>query len=273
MVPSRTPSLATMPQELLDCVIDHLHDDSASLRACALSHRAWLPQSWRHLHHHVSIDASRPSHKSPRYSFGHSLEYIQSLELVHLGDATAISPFTMPLLSRLTHVRTLSISFGAWDKLSIADKNSLVSAYPNVETLKINGVSFSGPLDMVDLISSFPHLSHLSVMFVCFSKPGSALGLDTCPSPQVMPFGSPIRSLRILECSRGVVDALAMVLGQRPRDYTSKFILKLEWAISRERSYTMQDAAMEHVFTRVGHLPTKLSLNFRAFPMTGSSVL
>ena len=272
MAPTRTPSLAAMPQELLDCVIDHLHDDKASLRACALSHRAWLPQSWRHLHHHVSIDASHPTHKSSRYSFGHSLEYIQSLELIHLGDAV-VSPSTMPLLSQLTHVRTLSISFGAWDRLSIADKDSLVSAYPNVETLKINGVSFSSPFDLVDFISSFPHLSHLSVMFVCFSKSESALGLDTCPSPHVVPFGSPIRSLRILECSRGVVDALAMVLGQHPKDYSSKFNLKLEWAISREGSYTTQDATMEHVFTRLGHLPTKLSLNFRAIPMTGSSVL
>jgi hypothetical protein len=45
--PTLTPRL---PQELWDCVIDHLHLDQAALRTCSLVCKDWLPTSRLHTH-------------------------------------------------------------------------------------------------------------------------------------------------------------------------------------------------------------------------------
>ncbi|KAF8489848.1 hypothetical protein JB92DRAFT_3246767, partial [Gautieria morchelliformis] len=38
-----------LPGELIDQVIDHLHDDSPSLRACCITCRAWVPSARFHI--------------------------------------------------------------------------------------------------------------------------------------------------------------------------------------------------------------------------------
>ncbi|KAF9526870.1 hypothetical protein CPB83DRAFT_857133 [Crepidotus variabilis] len=47
-----------LPQELTDHIIDHLYDDSASLRSCALVCHSWLPPSRYHLFAKVSLKAT-----------------------------------------------------------------------------------------------------------------------------------------------------------------------------------------------------------------------
>ena len=48
-IPIREPRVPRMPQEVVDQVIDHLHDDMKALRACSLVCRAWTPASSVHL--------------------------------------------------------------------------------------------------------------------------------------------------------------------------------------------------------------------------------
>ncbi|KAI0071453.1 hypothetical protein K474DRAFT_1679400 [Panus rudis PR-1116 ss-1] len=47
-----TPSL---PQEIHDYIIDFLHDDQETLRACAIVHGLWTPTAHRHLFYDLSI--------------------------------------------------------------------------------------------------------------------------------------------------------------------------------------------------------------------------
>lgn len=44
-----------LPQELIDSIIDRLHDDAASLQSCALVSSAWRPSTRFHLFGSVSI--------------------------------------------------------------------------------------------------------------------------------------------------------------------------------------------------------------------------
>ncbi|KAF8486581.1 hypothetical protein JB92DRAFT_2547039, partial [Gautieria morchelliformis] len=49
-----------LPGELIDQVIDHLHDDPPSLRACCLTCHAWAPSSRFHIFHDIVLsDAER----------------------------------------------------------------------------------------------------------------------------------------------------------------------------------------------------------------------
>ncbi|KAF8504129.1 hypothetical protein JB92DRAFT_2738567, partial [Gautieria morchelliformis] len=43
------------PQELIDAVIDNLHEDHGALLACSLVCRSWLPSSQRHLFRRVTF--------------------------------------------------------------------------------------------------------------------------------------------------------------------------------------------------------------------------
>ena len=45
-----------LPAELSDAIIDHLHNDKASLAACALVCKGWVPASRHHLFRSVVID-------------------------------------------------------------------------------------------------------------------------------------------------------------------------------------------------------------------------
>lgn len=48
--------MPTFSQEIFDGIIDHLHNDKNSLRACALTCRFWLPSARQHLFHTIIID-------------------------------------------------------------------------------------------------------------------------------------------------------------------------------------------------------------------------
>ena len=45
----------SVPQELIDTIIDHLHDDPPSLLACGLATKKWLPSSRYHLFSRVAL--------------------------------------------------------------------------------------------------------------------------------------------------------------------------------------------------------------------------
>ncbi|KAF9000414.1 hypothetical protein BDQ17DRAFT_1359569 [Cyathus striatus] len=53
-------SSAYLPQELVDNILDHLHDDYQSLSSCSLVCRAWLPSSRLHLFSKISLKAAAP---------------------------------------------------------------------------------------------------------------------------------------------------------------------------------------------------------------------
>lgn len=55
---SQLPATPYLPQELVDHIIDHLHDDRLTLNHCSLVSRAWLPTSRLHLFAKVSLTVS-----------------------------------------------------------------------------------------------------------------------------------------------------------------------------------------------------------------------
>ncbi|KAF8529406.1 hypothetical protein JB92DRAFT_2696447, partial [Gautieria morchelliformis] len=48
-----------LPGELIDQVIDHLHDDSPSLRACCITCRAWAPSARFHIFHDIIVPSAK----------------------------------------------------------------------------------------------------------------------------------------------------------------------------------------------------------------------
>ncbi|PBK93431.1 hypothetical protein ARMGADRAFT_928952, partial [Armillaria gallica] len=56
-----------LPQELIDQIIDYLHDDTQTLRACSTVCRTWTQSSQRHIFCHISIDLQPSSDIVPTF--------------------------------------------------------------------------------------------------------------------------------------------------------------------------------------------------------------
>lgn len=63
----------TLPQELVDFIIDYLFDDSSALKACCLVRRQWLMPSRYHLFSCISLDPSISLPMDPGQSISHEV--------------------------------------------------------------------------------------------------------------------------------------------------------------------------------------------------------
>ncbi|KAF4602955.1 hypothetical protein EYR38_003359 [Pleurotus pulmonarius] len=117
--------MSFLPQELIDIVIDHAHNQPETLRACSLVSSTWRPAAQFHLHQRVTLQPKvSPTHTStPNSHLGcyhristllntssHLLPYTRSL-IIREGASPWLqreSPGLLTLLERLISSTTLS---------------------------------------------------------------------------------------------------------------------------------------------------------------------
>lgn len=110
------PGPPLLPQELIDHIIDQLHNNTTSLKACAVVSRAWLPSSRLHL---LSQTQVNESHFHEFFKFTrdceHGPQYIRRLTLngqlsQHTGapNHVPVTPAVLSsILSHLPHIEHL----------------------------------------------------------------------------------------------------------------------------------------------------------------------
>lgn len=108
--------------EIVDMIIDHLHDDKASLLTCSTVCRTWLPACRFHLFHTVTLNDIL--NKS---LFGNFCS--------HLHNYTQIGPCVREL-------QVVGIS-GSPRCISLLDLGSLLAKLPNLHTLKLYSVMWN----------------------------------------------------------------------------------------------------------------------------------
>ena len=156
----------SLPPETLDFVIDQLHDEPATLRACCLVSKSWIPRTRRHLFAHVQFD---------------DLEY---------PFDSWIRTFPDPSNSPAHHTRSLSICDLPTSTRTGTDVGNCIRAFHNVVHFDLNhyaGVGYDNPLapffgfspvvrslsltstssEVFDLICSFPLLEDLELIDFC----------------------------------------------------------------------------------------------------------
>src|ERR1700735_1473632 len=147
--------------EITDVIVDNLHTDKSSLRACGLTARAWLPSSRYHLFAKVTL---RPSNI---LSFTKLLEYpLNNIAPVvrHLavkletdGNNTILgASLVLPLLPSITAplrmIMSLSLARIDWSQCSPEILQNTLSNLGGVEALELNRVAVRGPEGAVDLL-------------------------------------------------------------------------------------------------------------------------
>jgi hypothetical protein len=140
-----------LPAELFARIIDYLHDDRLSLRACSLVHSVWRPESQLHLFHTVVIPHVAPKRRPPRWP----------KLLVLLGNCPHLRP----------HIRHLQV-FAPCAQSNPGDFRRLYSSlFPRVRRLTYGASLLAGVL-----LSCLPALQDLELKDV-----GKTLGMPVMP--------------------------------------------------------------------------------------------
>ncbi|KAL4245541.1 hypothetical protein ABKN59_010504 [Abortiporus biennis] len=183
----------TLPQELIDNVIDHLHFDKTTLRSCVLVSRQWVTSSRIHLFRELTI-------KSDSFSSTGSLAlleqtstfstYTRHLTLAGLDNGLPFlyhlrpslpAPILGAILSQMPNVKSLTLqylSFGeqtdSVKELSpIKQKRDLISL--RLENIGTDDEQAKDLLDILDFFGTVKNVSVTDMMLNSESWKGSIL--------------------------------------------------------------------------------------------------
>ncbi|KAF8075343.1 hypothetical protein FPV67DRAFT_629796 [Lyophyllum atratum] len=184
-------SIATLPQELVDQIIDHLHDQDLTLKACALVCRTWLTPCRSHIFRNVVLQPrlvvrgflnwfKGPSHIASLYSILDSTpevaSFIRNL-VIREGmvdrDWMAREKTLIPILRLLHNVERFELERAAaiqiaWRGLPHNLKGAIseLLASPSLRELKLGMLALDDPKDLLRILEGcrslrLLHIDHL----------------------------------------------------------------------------------------------------------------
>ena len=175
-----------LPPEILDLVVDNLHDQPTTLEACCVVSKSWIPRARRHLFAHVELNTFGPSiglwmtvFPDPLNSPAH---YTRTLTVTGLRFEAGTDDEVTPWLRAFYNVVDLRVETLGW-----SDPELFRGLSPNIRSLRLVA-PMTRPSAMFGLIYSFPLLEDLTLLSLS-SEPGD----DGWVIPSTLP--TPTRSL------------------------------------------------------------------------------
>jgi len=160
------PTNSKLPPELIDLIIDYLHNDPHSLSTCSLVHRTWIPSARYHKFFALAIKLDRvDSFRSLLESSPEIAQYVVRLNIypnepwttrVHLDNRTIDL-----MLEQLTSVRHLDIDGHILPEEEIDTTSTLPRS--RIESLSVQRCIIDSIPTLLRLISSFPQTKILSI--------------------------------------------------------------------------------------------------------------
>ncbi|KAL4250302.1 hypothetical protein ABKN59_003150 [Abortiporus biennis] len=184
---SKQATVPSLPQNIIDRIIDFLHDDRYSLKSCSLVSRSWLDTSRYHLYGVMTITAGkrdksckkrrkRNKHNKRPILCSHLLaQYLSkfpSLRSVQLEECRFVHKFDGPILAWIKSILPVkkSTSRPRRGSCSYEQQPTPVDKFPiSIEKLSIGCVGSSkDPLspDFNEILSLFSTVTHLGVYAV-----------------------------------------------------------------------------------------------------------
>ena len=162
----KTTMSSSLPPEILDIIVDHLYDESATLKACCVVSKSWVPRARRHLFFQVKISSVYPI-KLWMEEFPHPLNspahyYARVLLLWELTSITAAGTYARDWIQSFCHIVELQVSIPWQDSQIQLSLVSLHGLFPSLKSLSLLTHHYSVPLSEISgLICSFPLLEDL----------------------------------------------------------------------------------------------------------------
>ena len=159
-----------IPGEIVDIIIDYLHDDKRSLATCGLICHKWYNRSRFHLFGSICLANNTqtllylPSTQSHLSVFPH----IQSIQLAKGSNITLqVMKDALASLASVAKITSLKISSVMWVSTVLGQEMA------GVQVLDFSGVMFKTLNSLREIVYHFPQLKALSLNVVDFEHPTS----------------------------------------------------------------------------------------------------
>jgi len=153
----------TLPPEILDLIVDHLHDQPTALKACCVVSKSWVPRTRKHLFARIEFCALKSSVEQWKNVFpdpsNSPAHYARTLFFHGLAATTTADPDVGSWIRTFHRVVTLRMnSLGCDDsRISLVQLHGLS---PNLKSFHL--IHSSLPLsEIFSFICSFPLLEDL----------------------------------------------------------------------------------------------------------------
>ena len=199
-------SISRLPEELLDHVVDLLHDTRYALGDCCLVSKSWIPRTRKHLfasvefHIEAHLESWKRTFPDPSTS---PARYTTTLDIGCSHVVTAADAEAGGWISGFSRV----VYLGVGNLMSVEESKipfiPLHGLSPAVKSLRMSFIDLPPP-QVLDLALSFPLLEDLTVdsFFGSFDSDGDA------PPTAIQPSNSPVFT-GSLKLSRGGVNRIA----------------------------------------------------------------
>ena len=153
-----------LPPEILDLIVDHLHDERTALEACCLVSRPWVHRARRHLFFRIDFSPASPieswikAFPDPSSSPAH---YARVLTLHGSPVVATAGTSALAWVRALCHIVELGIFSVVWDD-SPFSLIQLHGLFPALKSFSLSR-SYIPPPELLDIICSFPLLKDLGV--------------------------------------------------------------------------------------------------------------
>ena len=154
------------PPEILDAVIDQLHDEPTTLRACCLVSKSWIPRTRKHLFVHIEFDALEHPFESWMKMFpdrsNTPAHHARSLSIRHLPAFISMGTDVDGWIRTFQNVTHLHFERCTWENHPTA-LAPFFGFSPAIRSLRMAYTSF----EVFNLACSFPLLEDLALVDLC----------------------------------------------------------------------------------------------------------
>ncbi|KAF8970471.1 hypothetical protein BDZ97DRAFT_95945 [Flammula alnicola] len=172
-----------IPIEVVEVIIDHLHNDKKSLNVCTLVARRWLPTSRYHLISSVRVDQKNYRGLLELLSAPYARLAVSVLELKLVRfneDDNAWLNYALPTFAKhFSSITSLSLAGIKWRQLNPRSVDCIKTAFRKTTKLLLLDCFFVSFSQIIELISSFEVLEDLKCVVCKCDSQGRA------PSPQL----------------------------------------------------------------------------------------
>jgi hypothetical protein len=204
-----------LPVELINHVIDELHGDERSLRACSLVHRSWTDQSRRHLFHTIYVDDGA-QHDQLLAVLNESPSIARHVQRVsqagNFRSPTEQAAKLFDLFTRLPHLHWLMVDDLDWSRVhpTTREQINFAAFSSQLHSLALRYCSFLTPVSFIMFLHQFTALEAVMLKSLHFSSNDDDAAIGEDHSRRQGPYSSV--SLSDINASKAQADVLGSAL-------------------------------------------------------------
>ena len=170
---AQTTMPRSLPPEILDLTFDYLRDELATLKACCIVSKSWIPRIRRHLFAHVKFDTFRFAFESWMKAFpdpsSSPAHYVRTLTIIGINIVAAASTDVGRWIRAFHNVVHLNFDDvdargldGNWGNDGRVSFLPFHGVSPVIRSLRLDTISIQ-PSEIFGLVCSFPLLEDFAL--------------------------------------------------------------------------------------------------------------